>query len=130
MKQYLSSPSARVLKKSGRGRQCTELKMKLSMWSESITKYWNVRNKQYAVSDEAKQLIMEGQSLLQTGLQEDLNGQYCTASSNYRDGMERWDSALTMVPTGGTVAMLLADHRSAFGKRKDEIEFLFAQEAK
>jgi hypothetical protein len=119
----LGSPAMRALRKSGKGKgQCAKLKMKLATWEESVQKYWKMRNRLYAVSDEVKFFVMDGHSLLQEGLRLDTTSDFTGASVNYGNGLAKWEIALTMIPSESIVAKLLGNHTLDFGKRKEEID--------
>ncbi len=119
----LESPAREALKKSGRGKgQCMKLKMKLATWEANVQRYWKIRNRLYEVVDEAKFFIMDGHALLQEGLRMDMTCNFALASSNYTDGLAKWDIAMAMIPSESIVAKLLGNHKLDFSKRIEEID--------
>ncbi len=91
----------------------------------NVEHYWTHRNKDYAVALDAKNFIREGISPLEVGLHHDTRADYAYASLKYAEGLQILQKALLLVPADCVVGKLLENHRQAFSRRKEEIDFFY-----
>ncbi len=91
----------------------------------NVEHYWQYVNKDYAVALDAKQVIREGIKLLDIGLNHDICANYEYASLTYAEGLQIIQKAMLLVPAGCVVGNLLDNHRQAFSRRKEEIDFFY-----
>jgi hypothetical protein len=91
----------------------------------NVEHYWTHRNKDYAVALDAKNLIREGISPLEVGLNHDTRADYEYASLKYAEGLQIIQKAMLLVPVDCVVGKLLDNHWQAFSRRKEEIDFFY-----